>query len=62
VHVNLRFMCGCESGWVFVNLDVSVYANLDVVDLMLLWMFFQICLTYCHGASEFMHMDVALSH
>jgi hypothetical protein len=55
-------MCGCESGWVFVNLDVSVYANLDVVDLMLLWMFFQICLTYCHGASEFMHMDVALSH
>jgi hypothetical protein len=52
VHVNLIFMCGCEPGRVFMNLNVSVYDNLDVVDLMLLWMFFQVCLSYYLGANN----------
>jgi len=29
---------------------------------MLLWILFQNFLPYYHGASEFMHMDVALLH
>jgi len=41
--MNLIFMLfGCEPGW-FVNLNV---------DLMLLWMFFQLCLPYYHGANN----------
>jgi hypothetical protein len=37
----------------FVNVNVTIYASLDVIDHMLLWTFFQVCLPYYHGANNY---------